>query len=52
MFFIMIRGYGNKPTPVTDEDDNVAIFETESMAQKCADDQPLCQATGYEIFEM
>ncbi len=52
MFFIMICGYGDKPIPVTDEDDSVATFETEKLAQKCADEQPLCQATGYEIFEM
>lgn len=58
MFFVMAYGYHKSPIPIlgSDEDDpdndDVAIFKTREEAREIAENQPLCMATGYEIFEM
>ena len=58
MFFIMAYGFGKNPIPIVEGDDEgewddtVSVFDTEEEAEECAREQPLCQATGYEIFEM
>lgn len=32
--------------------DEIAQFETEEEAETCADQQPLCQAWGYQVVEL
>jgi uncharacterized protein YciI len=32
--------------------DEIAQFETEEEAEACADQQPLCQAWGYQVVEL
>jgi hypothetical protein len=37
---------------ITTDDGDVAQFETEEEAEACADQQPLCQAWGYQVVEL
>jgi hypothetical protein len=33
-------------------DDEITQFETEEEAEACANEQPLCQAWGYQVVEL
>ncbi len=58
MFFIIAYGYENNPMPIVEGDDgcewedSLSTFETKEKAEECAREQPLCRATGYEIYEI
>ena len=50
-FFIMINSQNNEYIiPMTDNNNEVALFETYNEAKEIADDHPMCDAFGYEIF--
>ena len=44
-------GHQGEPVPIMDDEDNVILFETEEEADKMANQQPLCQAGGYSVFD-
>ena len=37
---------------IMNDDEEIAQFETEEEAEACADQQPLCQAWGYQVVEL
>ena len=43
--------YRGHPTPIMNEDDVIALYDSEKEATEMALQQPLCQAGGYEIIE-
>ncbi len=43
--------YGGHPTPIMNEDDVIALYDSEEEAALMAAQQPLCIAGGYEIIE-
>ena len=50
-FFIMINSQNNEYIiPMTDNNNDVALFETYNKAKEIADTHPMCCAFGYEIF--
>ena len=52
-FFVMMYNQkGNHAGPMTDEDGDVAFFETGKAALAVCKDHGYAQAFGYEIFEM
>jgi hypothetical protein len=54
MSYIVITRYGlsDRPLAIITDDENPVEFETEDAAEKCADENPLCQAFGYQIVEV
>lgn len=53
-FFVMLN-HPNKRVvaiPMTDEDDEMAFFNSEEDARKACENNSFAQAFGYEIFEL
>lgn len=50
-FFVMLYTPHGGYTPMMGDDD-IATFETEDTARKCAEDNPLGENFGYEIFQI
>ena len=46
--FINYQGY---PVPITNDDEDIILFDSEEEATEMAAQQPLCVAGGYEIIE-
>ncbi len=42
--------YRGHPAPIMNEDDVIALYDSEKEAEEMAVQQPLCQAGGYEII--
>ena len=49
-YFVMLNCTGGRITPMTDSDDNVAMFETIEEANEAARDNMLGEAYGFEVF--
>ena len=50
-YFIMaINNISGYPMQIT-EDEDLALFNTYREAVECADEMPLCQACGYEVYK-
>jgi len=52
-WFVMLCGGSNIPVPLMDgdNDDNVALFDTEHAADLAGASNPLGQHRGYQTFE-
>lgn len=51
-YFVMVFFSDGNYTPLMENDDNIAKFETREAAQKCAEENPLGENFGYEIFDI
>jgi hypothetical protein len=51
-FIMMYNPDGISATPLTDENDNIAFFETELEAEQVADDHSWASVLGYKIVSM
>lgn len=50
-WFVMLYGNDGTPIPMMRDEDNVALFDSEGEASKCALANPLGELYGYETFE-
>ena len=51
-FFVMLTHPACEYIPMTEGDGDLAKFETEQKARECAEQNPLGEAYGYEVFEI
>lgn len=51
-FFVMLGTQNGSYTPLMATDDEIARFESEDSARECAENNPLGEWFGFEIFEM
>lgn len=47
----MLRGHKNWPTPLMQDDETVALFDSEGEANKAAEDNSFARAYGFEVYE-
>lgn len=50
-FFVILNSYTGRPVPMTDDQGELAWYETSEEAKEAADNCSLGCAYGYEIFE-
>lgn len=54
-FVVVAHPQTGIPIPIlngrNDDDDIIALYDTEGEARAMAEGQPLCRASAYEIFE-
>lgn len=51
LFFVMLDSGNRTPVPLVDDDENVALFDTESEAESAGRRNPLGNAFGYDVYE-
>lgn len=51
-FFVMLNCQHGGATPMMGDDDEVAFYESEAAARVDADQNPLGEHFGYEVFEL
>lgn len=51
MFFVMIRHQKGHPTPLVDEGEDVALFETEAEAKKAGEATLMGETFGVEVYQ-
>lgn len=54
-YFVVAYGGGGRPVPIFDGSDpdsmdDIALYDSRKEAEHMANNQPLCEARGYEIF--
>ena len=50
LYFVMLSHPNINPLPMTEDDEHVAYFNTLEEAKSAAEDNPLGENYGYEVF--
>lgn len=50
-YFVILRGQNGRPLPMVDDENNIALFDTEDEAEECASENPLGSLFGFETIE-
>jgi hypothetical protein len=49
-WFVMLRGGKDGPLPMKDENDEIALFETEVEADREGEQNPVGHARGFQVY--